>query len=59
MRFQSLDLNMGDNYVDKHRLTKVFFLLLTGLDFIHIQRVWHLNNRFEEFNGFCDSITND
>ena len=20
MRFQSLDLNMGDNYVDKHRL---------------------------------------
>ena len=22
MRFQSLDLNMGDNYVDKHRKSK-------------------------------------
>ena len=24
MRFQSLDLNMGDNYVDKHRYTEFF-----------------------------------
>ena len=24
MRFQSLDLNMGDNYVDKHRLLVQF-----------------------------------
>ncbi len=30
MRFQSLDLNMGDNYVDKHRNSAIFFCSAFG-----------------------------
>ena len=33
MRFQSLDLNMGDNYVDKHRFYHLeIYALLNGLE---------------------------
>ena len=30
MRFQSLDLNMGDNYVDKHRQRRTIFMMRLG-----------------------------